>query len=113
MEITTHLVPTWLPKDYVNKDLRVLDSPKGRTIHAIFENNGSELVINIRQTIGKPANQVEKNDDLLEEYVVDGIKYYIFSNTETMQAAWSIGEFECIIVGKISLEEMKTMIDSI
>ena len=44
---------------------------------------------------------------------VDGVESYIFSNTETLQAAWSIGEFECGISGKITLEEMKKMIDSI
>ena len=45
--------------------------------------------------------------------VVDGVEYYIFSNTETLQATWAFGEFECIIIGQITLEEMKTMIDSI
>jgi len=71
------------------------------------------LIISIRQTIGVQAEQVEKNDDLLEVYMVDSVEYYIFSSTETMNAAWSIGEFECIITGKITLEEMKRMIDSI
>lgn len=59
------------------------------------------------------ANQVEENDDLLEVYVVDGVEYYVFSNTETLQVTWAVGEFECIIIGKIMLEGMKMMIDSI
>ena len=112
-EITENLVPTWMPEGYKSKDLKIMSSPRVRNISAVYEKNGSELVINIRQTIGVPAHQVEKNDDLLETYVVDGVEYYIFSNTETLQTAWSIGEFECIITGKISLEEMKMMIDSI
>ena len=111
--ITDKLVPTWLPAGYTNKDLNVRNSPKVRNINAIYENNGTELIIKIRQTIGVQAEQVEKNDDLLEVYVVDGVEYYIFSNTETLQAAWSIGEFECLMIGKITLEEMKRMIDSI
>ena len=111
--ITEKLVPTWLPEGYTNKDLQVMDSPKERTICAIYESNGVELVIRIRQTIGVQASQVEKNEDLLEVYVVDGVEYYIFSNTETLQTAWAVGEFECIIIGRITLEEMKTMINSI
>lgn len=111
--ITDKLVPTWLPAGYTNKDLNVRNSPKVRNINAIYENNSTELIIKICQTIGVPAEQVEKNDNLLEVYVVDGVEYYIFSNTETLQAAWSIGEFECIIGGNITLEEMKKMIDSI
>ena len=111
--ITEKLIPSQLPEGYFNKDLQVLETPRVLNINAIYEKNGSELIIKIRQTIGVQAEQVEKNDDLLEVYVVDGVEYYIFSNTETLNAAWSIGEFECIITGKITLEEMKAMIDSI
>ena len=110
---TEKLVPTWMPEGYRSKDLKVTSTPRVLNIGAIYEKNGSELIIKIRQTIGVQAPQVEKNDDFIEAYVVDGVEYYIFSNTETLQAAWSIGEFECIIGGKITLEEMKMMIDSI
>lgn len=112
-KVIEKLVPTWLPEGYVNHNLQVMDSPRVLNISAIYEKNGERLIIKICQTIGVPAEQVEKNDNLLEVYVVDGVEYYIFSNTETLQAAWSIGEFECIIIGKITLEEMKMMIDSI
>ena len=111
--VTEKLVPTWMPEGYKNKDLKIMSSPRVLTINAVYEKNELELVMKMRQTIGVPANQVEKNDDLLEIYVVDGVEYYIFSNTETLQAAWSIGEFECMIGGKITLEEMKEMINSI
>ena len=112
-KITEKLVPVWMPDGYKNIDLKVVNSPRVRNISAIYEKNGERLIIKIRQTIGVQAPQVEKNDDFIEAYVVDGVEYYIFSNTETLQAAWSIGEFECIIGGKITLEEMKRMIDSI
>ena len=112
-EITEKLAPTWMPEGYTSKDLRTTITPRVLNISATYKKNGSDLIIKICQTIGVQAPQVEKNDDLLEVYVVDGVEYYIFSNTETLQAAWSIGEFECIIGGKITLEEMKRMIDSI
>ena len=111
--VTEKLVPTWMPEGYKSKDLQTIRTPRVLNFSAIYEKNGSELIINICQTIGVPANQVEKNDDLLEVFVVDSVEYYIFSNTETLQAVWSMGEFECIITGKITLEEMKVMIDSI
>ena len=111
--ITEKLAPTWMPEGYKNIDFKITISPRVLTINAVYEKDDERLVINIRQTIGIPANQVEKNDDLLEVYVVDGVEYYIFSNTETLQAAWVTGEFECIIGGKITLEEIKAMIDSI
>ena len=111
--ITEKLAPTWMPEGYIAKDLKITVSPRVRNINAIYEKTGSELIIKIRQTIGVQAPQTEKNDAFLELYVVDGVEYYIFSNTETLQAAWSIGEFECLMIGKITLEEMKMMIDSI
>ena len=111
--ITETLIPSWLPDGYVNKDLKIMETPRVLNINATYEKNDETLIIKIRQTIGVQAEQVEKNDDLLEVYVVDGVEYYIFSNTETLQAAWSIGEFECVIISKITLEEMKMMIDSI
>ena len=112
-QITEKLAPTWMPEGYTSKDLQIMSTPRVRNVSAVYDNNGSELIIKICQTIGVPAAQVEKNDDLLEVYVVDGVEYYIFSNTETLQVAWTVGEFECVISGKITLEEMKMMIDSI
>lgn len=112
-DISQELVPTWLPDGYTYKDILVMDSPKEISIHAIYENNGTELIISIRQTIGTEANQIERSEDLLEIYVVNGVEYYLFSNNATVQAAWVIGEFECIIGGKVTVEEIKAMIDSI
>ena len=112
-EVAAKLAPTWISEGYICKDLQVVRTPRALNINAIYDKNGERLVIKIRQTIGVQAPQVEKNDDLLEVYVVDGVEYYIFSNTETLQAVWSIGEFECLMIGKITLEEMKMMIDSI
>ena len=112
-EVAEKLAPTWMPDGYISKDLKISNTPRVLNIGAIYEKDGSELIIKIRQTIGVQAPQTEKNDDFLELYVVDGVEYYIFSNTETLQAAWSIGEFECLMIGKITLEEMKMMIDSI
>lgn len=112
-KITEKIVPNWLPEGYVHKDLTVRNSPKGRNIYAIYEKSGTELIIKTFQTIGAPANQVEKSDDLLEIYTANNIDYYIFSNNANLQAKWSVGEFECIIIGQITLDEMKAMIDSI
>lgn len=111
--ISEKLAPNWLPEGYINKDLKVKISPKAIAISAVFEKSEEKLFINIRQTIGTPAKQVEKSDDLFEIYTIDGIDYYIFSNNTNLQAKWSIGEFECTIGGNITLEEMKKMINSI
>ena len=112
-KVTEKLVPTWMPEGYKSKDLKTVRTPRVLNISAVYEKDGSDLIIKIRQTIGVQAPQVEKNDDFLELYVVDGVEYYIFSNNANLQAVWSIGEFECIIGGQMTWEEIKMMIDSI
>jgi hypothetical protein len=70
-------------------------------------------VIQIRQVFGQIPQQIEKSEDLIEIYSVDDTEYYILSNKQNLQAAWVVGEFECVIGGKITMEEMKRIIDSI
>lgn len=111
--VTEKLVPTWMPEGYKNKDLSVVSTPRMLNINAIYEKNDERLIIKICHTIGAPAKQVEKSDDLFEIYTLGGVDYYIFSNNSNLQAKWSIGEFECVIGGNITLEEMKAMINSI
>jgi hypothetical protein len=111
--VTEKLVPTWMPEGYKNKDLSVVSTPRMLNINAIYEKNDERLIIKICHTIGAPAKQVEKSDDLFEIYTLGGIEYYIFSNNSNLQAKWAIGEFECVIIGPITLDEMKAMIDSI
>ena len=111
--VKDNLSPTWMPENYKSEDLKILATPRVLNISAVYKKDESELIIKIRQTIGVQAPQVEKNDDFLELYVVDGVEYYIFSNNAMLQAVWSIGEFECLIAGKITVEEMKMMINSI
>ena len=111
--IDEKMLPTWLPDGYKHKDVIVMDSPFERTILAIYERDNVELVIQIQQFVGIEPGQIEKDDSLLEIYTVNDINYYIFSNNARLQAAWVIGEFECQIIGKITIDELKAMIDSI
>lgn len=112
-KIDESIMPSWLPDRYKHKDITVVSSPFERSIVAIYERDNVELVIQIRQIVGKIPEQIEKNDSLLEVYTANNVNYYIFSNTETLQVAWVIGESECQIIGKITIEEIKAMIDSI
>jgi hypothetical protein len=84
-----------------------------RSFVASYQKGDEVLLINIHQNIGVPASRIEKSDNPVEVYVANGIEYYIFLNNGTLQAAWSINEFECVIAGNITLEEMHLMIHSI
>lgn len=112
-EITEKLAPTWLPEGYSFVDINVLQSPREISISAMYEKNGERIIISIRQSIGSKPEQVEKGETLVEAYDSNGVTYYIFSNNEKLQAVWVVEEFECFIAGKMTIEEMKAIIDSI
>ena len=112
-EAPRNLAPSWIPEGYICVNADGKDTPKALSISAAYEKDGEQLFIRIRQVFGTKPQQIEKSDDLIEIYTADGVDYYIFSNYEMLQTAWVAGEFECIISGKITLEEMKRIIDSI
>lgn len=107
------LMPNWLPEGYLHVDVNVQETPKALFILAVYEKDGEQFLIQIRQEFGSDPFQIEKNEDLIEIYTVDGVDYYIFSNDKCMQTAWIVGEYECLIIGKLTLEDMKKVIDSI
>ena len=108
-----NIAPTWIPEGYTCVNVSVSNSPKVLSIRAAYERDGEPLVIQIRQEFSSDPFQIEKNEDLIEIYTVNGVDYYIFSNDKYMQTAWIAGEYECLIIGKLTLEDMKKVIDSI
>ncbi len=107
------LVPTWIPDGFKIKDIQVEQTPLKKTYKAIYANAEKNLVITVRDYLeGKPI-YVEQGDGLAEEYKSSGITYYLFSDMDLMKAKWINTSYECSISGNVTIEEMKTMIDSI
>lgn len=112
-KVAEELAPNWLPEGYICLGVDPIKTPKELSICAIYEKDGVELLFSMRQTIGTNPEQIEKSESLIEIYSEDGVDYYIFSNNESLQTAWIVGEYECLIIGKLTMEEMKRVIDSI
>ena len=111
--VDEHLMPNWIPYGFICDSVNAKETPKALSITAIYEKDGQYLTIKIRQESGSDPVQIEKNEDLIEIYTADGVDYYIFSNDKYMQTAWVVGEYECIIIGNLTMEEIKRVIDSI
>lgn len=107
------IAPNWIPDGYICESVSAKETPKVLQISAVYEKDDEQLIIKIWQEFGSDPVQIEKNEDLIEIYTTDGVDYYIFSNDEFMQTAWIVGEYECVIIGKLTLEDMKKVIDSI
>ena len=107
------LVPSWIPEGYICTSISVKETPKALRISAVYNKDENELVIQIRREFDSEPVQIEKNEDLIEIYTADGVDYYIFSNMDTIQIAWVNEEYEYLVIGKLSTDEAKKVIDSI
>ena len=107
--ISTRLIPSWLPAGHSLSELRISENTRENVIYSKYLNNKTEdeLSITIKQVlVGNPFN-IEKSDDLVEIYSVDGIAYYIFQNHDTIHVSWVVDNFECLIVCKLPIDTVK------
>ena len=112
-ERTTLLVPNWFPSGYELAGITVEQTPLKKIYSAIYTNENRELRITVRNYFDGVPAYVEQSDGLVEEYEVAGVTYYLINNNERMQAVWIVDSFECSILGDLTIEELKLMIDSI
>ena len=111
--ISVDLVPSWLPDGYVESDVRVIETPKQRQFIAQYQCGDSIIKIWIADYLDSDPAQIEQSGSNVEVYESGDVKYYLFNDIDQLRAAWITDSFECCITGPISIEELKTMIDSI
>ena len=109
----TWLVPTWIPDGYELVDVTVEQSPKKKTYTAIYTNEVQSLIITVRDYLDGIPVYIEQDEGLVEEYQMLGMTYYLFDNNKQVQAAWILDSCECNIFGNVTIDELKTMINSI
>lgn len=107
------LVPAWIPEGFILQDITVDENPMQRVCVAIYKNGEKSLMITVRSFLESDLETVEISDEPVEIYEVSGTEYYIFENAEQLRAAWIKDSYECYISGELTIEEIKTMIDSI
>lgn len=111
--ITVNVVPTWIPDGYVEVEVQTEDTPLQRRIFAKYESGENAFRIRIVDYLSGAPAQIEQSDPLLEVYSSNGIDYYIFRNYEQMKVVWINENFECYIIGSLTVSEINEMIDSI
>ena len=112
-DIILPLVPTWIPEGYCEVDVRVEDTPKQRRFASVYQSGDDTIRIRIVDYLDSSPTQVEQSDSIIEVYSTNGIDYYIASNYDQLRAVWLNENYECCIMGPLTVEEMKNMIDSI
>ena len=112
-DITTPLVPNWIPDGYVEETIRTQDTPKQRQFIAKYQDGEKVIKVWITDYLEGYPSQIEQSNTAVEVYEHGGVSYYIIEDNEQMRAAWVVDSFECYISGPVSVEELKMMIDSI
>lgn len=112
-EIESNFVPTWIPDGYVLESLKKDVTPFEEIYRAYYVNGDKEFKIHIRSYLQGDPEKLEINDELLEIYEVSNVQYYVFFNMNQVRAVWLIDSYQCNISGDLSIEELKSMIDSI
>ena len=106
------LFPTWLPEGFILAEQQFrLDSPvvlyasyffKDRTISIYIRSSEDGLSLAMEKNLGEPI-----------EYVVHGISHFIYSNTYQTDSYWYSQWYCAKVYGDISLDEMKSIIETI
>ena len=111
--ISISLAPTWFPDGYIEVDVKIEDSPMQRRFVAKYQSGENTIRIRIVDHLNGSPTQVERSDSLLEIYSSGGVDFYIINNHDQIEAIWIRENFECYIMGSVTIAEIKGMIDSI
>lgn len=112
-KVTDHLVPEWIPEGFEQAEFTIFELPMQTEYHVLHKNGDKELSLQIKELFSSDPLIIEQSNTANEIYCSHGIDFYILSNNGKLHANAIIGNYECFIVGDLSLAELKQMIDSI
>lgn len=111
--ITTPLIPQWIPDGYKEVSVQSFETPKQRQLFGRYQNGDKVIKIWIEDYLDGDPTQIEQSESAVEVYEHAGVKYYIIRDNEQYRAAWIRDSFSCYVSGPLSIDELKQMIISI
>lgn len=113
------LLPEWLPEGFHFKYAEKFERTTNTRIMLYYSSEQADDILIIDYLLYKQGYVVEggtsfeKDETPVITFDQNGIKYYIFHNLEQTQVVWANTNLVININGRISVEEMKKMIESI
>ena len=109
------LFPTWSPEGFEASEPQIVSSVKSDILNIAFTRNDSFYSFKIAHFYDPVSSSgaFEKDSTPVEEYISNGRLFYIFSNIDTSTATWFDSEFMVTISGNLTLDELKSILDSI
>ena len=113
--INQSMVPKWLPEGFELAKVSVSSQPSPMSIRAkyTFGNRNFSLIIFLYDsTDAVDCTVFEKDSATVTTYERGELTYYIMSNNQRLTAAWMPNDqMVCTIVGDLSVDEVKQIID--
>ncbi len=110
----TELLPTWIPERYHFIAQYEEDKRSYSQTQTCFESEtGSFLIERYVYNSVDAHTSAEKDGQILEVYSSNGRTFYLFSNSNQTVATCMDGLTQLSIVGDLTTEELKQMVDSI
>lgn len=110
------LVPKWLPDGYGEGTFQFEDISGFMQFYSTCYNGEKEIHMNVfRYSSEQRPDTVYESDTSVpyEIYEAGGVEHYLMMNDKYRRAVWMNGDLECSILGEVSEQEMKRIIDSI
>lgn len=115
--ITEEVVPRWMPEGFeIQGDVYVRETSTSpdELFFALYSDGTNYINITIINHFGNIESRIyEKTADSPEPYLAGNVEHYIFNNTNTLGAAWYVGDLECSIDTTLSQEDLKKVLNSI
>lgn len=116
-KIPQDFVPTWVPDGFEGAEPQVDTVENYMTsIICVYSNQEKTYSVDIEHyynTADIETLVIEKDDTNVCSYESNGKTFYIMSDMEYLTATWTDGTFVETISGQLSMDEIKTIIDSI
>lgn len=109
-------VPTWAPEGYELTETTEYALTSKYIYMAKLESEQGDIAITIThhaEGTDMYARYSEKENPDAEAFVCGNVTHYVLVNEETATATWVDGNFECVIFGTMTEEDLERMIESI
>ena len=107
-------LPSYWPEGYEQSQVISAEGPEVNTISGMFGESGNRIVLSYIQFLsGTPDTTYSIDNQTLEFYEHNGIKFHVMTNEDLFLAVWSSENIECRISGVESYEELIKILNSI
>ena len=111
--ITVRLAPTWIPDGFEIMEFHVMKMEQQTTYVVYYVDDNTILVVQIIAFIDSMSSRYEVDDGNAIIHRRKGIEHSITENEGKVSIFWRNEQYECHVIGDISVDEARIIINSI